>query len=124
MAGLNARTSTNAESLHSSLKYGLYYVTAGMSTTTSCNRQASKAEMRAKDMSKEIAQKVYKNVVQENSRTRAMLTPWAEKKLKGQRKQMDNYWIVQVSKTKFLMMKNRCEEADKDLKDCEKGDLY
>ena len=110
--GLDAHTSTNAEVSHKSIKYGSHSVNSSMQTYTSCNKQATKAEVRAHEMAKEIAQKACKNIIQKDSETREYLTPWAENKTLIQRSQMNDYWIVQVSNTKFYMMKPTCKEAD------------
>ena len=116
VAGLEARTSTNAESLHYSDKYGFQSVNASMSATTSCNVMSNKAETRAKDMAKNFAQKASKNSVQEDSTSREFLTPWAEEFVVKQRSQQNDYWIVQLSRTKFIMMKPKTKESEEVLK--------
>ena len=103
--GLEARTSSNSESGHKSIKYGDNNATAGMTMTTSCNRQVDKSNNRSEEMAKNIAQKACKNVVQKDCKTRTFLTPWAEQKLSEERKQVDDYWIIQLSSSKFIMMK-------------------
>ena len=103
--GLEARTSSNSESGHKSIKYGDNNATAGMTMTTSCNRQVDKSNNRSEEMAKNIAQKACKNVVQKDCKTRTFLTPWAEQKLSQERKQVNDYWIVQLSSSKFIMMK-------------------
>ena len=121
--GLDQHTNTNAESLHYSHKNGEDSVCAGMSTVTSCNVQATKAEKRSQKMAKYFAQQIGRNNVQEDSDTRDFLTPFAEEMMCHQRNQMDDYWIVQVSKTKFLMMKPRCIDADKIINGSQIGKL-
>ena len=74
-------------------------------------------------MAKNFAQQIGRNPVQEDSHTRDFLTPYAEEMICHQRNQMDDYWIVQVSKTKFLMMKPRCIAADKIINGSQIGKL-
>ena len=119
--GLNQHTSTNAESMHYSQKYGLLNVSASMSTATSCNQQCNKTEIRVADMSKAFAQVASKNIVQDDSNTREFLTPWAEDMFCKQRDQMNDYWIVQLSNTKFILAKPRCIESDAVFNGTEKG---
>ena len=111
--GLEGRTSSNSESGHKSIKYGDNNATAGTTMTTSCNRQVDKSNNRSEEMEKNFAQKACKNIVQKNCKTRSFLTPWAEQKLSIQRKEMNDYWIVQLTSLKFIMMKPKTVEYEK-----------
>ena len=122
IAGLDAKTSTPSEVSHKSIKYGDYKVTSGMSIYTSCHRQATKAEVRSFSMAKNIAQKACKNIIQNDSNTREYLTPWAENLAEAQRKQMNDYWIVQISFNQFIMIKPTTIESEKLRKMNEQGE--
>ena len=113
VAGLEARTSSNSESGHKSIKYGDNNATAGMTMTTSCNRQVNSSNNRSEDMAKNIAQKACKNVVQTDCKTRPFLTPWAQQKLLKEKKHINDYWIVQLSSSKFIMMKPKTVEFER-----------
>ena len=111
--GLDARTSTIAEVSHRTIKYGDFNVGAGMTTTTSCNRQCTKTELRALKLQKEYAQIACKNVVQKDSQFRSYLTPWAAALAEEQFVLKNDYWIVQQSPTKFILMKPTTKKFEK-----------
>ena len=111
--GLNQHTSTNSESMHYSHKYGEFKVCASMSTTTSCNIQANKGQTKGATIGKKFAQQVGRNSVQDDSKTRDYLTPWAEEMFLTQKALMHKYKIVQVAFNKFLMMKPTTVESER-----------
>ena len=119
--GLDARTSTIAEVSHRTIKYGNFDVGAGMTTTKSCNRQCTKTELRSLKLQKEYAQMACRNVVQKDSEFRSYLTPSASALAEEQFILMNDYWIVQLSRTKFILMKPTTKKSESLKKMNEKG---
>ena len=93
--GLDDHISTNPESMHYSHKYENIVCCAIMSTVASCNVQASKAEIRSAKISKNLIQKISRNLLQDDLETREFLMPWAEEIVYKQRAQIKYYWIIQ-----------------------------
>ena len=101
ICGINARTTSNAESMHSSMKSGCDKVYASDSISKSATKMMDKSIRRGKDISRFNAHEISRNRTNNHSKRGTYLTDYAYKMTEEQMELSKSCRVIQLSETKF-----------------------